>query len=64
MARKITIVIDEGLKDYRYADYGNGIWGVPKMARPEGGFHLEADSDTVDYLNERWAQHSDEFPWR
>jgi hypothetical protein len=63
MARAITIVIDEDLKDDQYADFGNGIWGFLKIARPEGGFHLKSDGDaTVDYLNERWAQHGGELP--
>jgi len=65
MARRITVVIDGDLEDDRYADFGNGIWGVLKMARPEGGFHLQADRDTtVGYLNERLAQHGGELPWR
>jgi len=65
MARRITIVIDEDLSNEGYADFGNGMWGVLKMARPECGFHLEADRDaTVDYLNERWARHGGEFPWQ
>ena len=65
MARTITIVIDEDLEDDRYADFGNGIWGVLKMARPEGWFHLKSDGGTtVDYLNERWAQHGDELRWQ
>ncbi len=64
MARSIMIVIDEDLSNEEYADFGNGIWGVLKMARLEGGFHLEADRDEVDYLNERWARHGGEFPWR
>ncbi len=51
--------------DEEYADFGNGIWGVLKMTRPKGGFHLEADhGTTVDYLNQRWAKHRGEFPWR
>ena len=65
MARTITVVIDEDLSNEAYADFGNGIWGVLKMARPEGGFHLEADGGTtVGSLNERWAQHGGELPWR
>ena len=65
MARRIMVVIDEDLEHDRYADFRNGIWGVLKMALPEGGFHLEADGGTtVGYLNERWAQHGDELPWR
>jgi hypothetical protein len=66
MARRITIVIDEDLKHVQYADLGNGIWGILKLARPEGGFHLEADGGgtTVGYLNERWARHGNEIPWR
>jgi hypothetical protein len=65
MARTITVVIDEDLDDDRYADFGNGIWGVLKMARPGGGFHLEADGGTtVGYLSERWVQHGGELPWR
>jgi len=65
MARRITIVIDEDLADDRYAGFGNGIWGVLKMARPDGGFHLEADGGTTTgYLSDRWAQHGDELPWR
>jgi hypothetical protein len=35
------------------------------MARPGGGFHLEADGGTtVGYLSERWVQHGGELPWR
>jgi hypothetical protein len=35
------------------------------MARPEGGFHLEADGGTtVGYLNERRPRHGDQIPWR
>lgn len=65
MARTITIVIDEELEGDRYADLGNGIWGVLKMARPEGGFHLEGDGGTAaGYLSERWARHGDELPWQ
>jgi hypothetical protein len=48
-----------------YADFGNGIWGVLKMARPAGGFHLKSDGGTtVKYLNDRWAQHGGQLPWR
>jgi hypothetical protein len=60
MARTITIVIDEDLSNEEYAEFGNGIWGVLKMARPEGGLHLEADRSA----NERWAQHGGEFLWQ
>ena len=44
MARRITIVFDENLTDEEYADRGNGIWAVLKIAHPDGGFHLESDS--------------------
>jgi len=32
MARRITIVFDENLTDEKYADRGNGIWAVLKIA--------------------------------
>jgi hypothetical protein len=66
MARRtITIVFDENLTDEEYADFGNGIWGALKMARPAGGFHLESDgATTVQYLNDRWAQHGGQLPWQ
>jgi len=65
MARRITIVIDEDPGNELYADLGNGIWGVLQVSRLKGGFHLEADSGaTAGYLNQRWAQHGDEAPWR
>ena len=66
MARRtITIVFDENLTDEQYADAGNGIWGVLKMARPAGRFHLESDgATTVQYLNDRWAQHGSQIPWQ
>jgi hypothetical protein len=68
MARRtITIVFDENLNltKEEYADFGNGIWGVLKMARPEGGFHLKSDGGTtVKYLNDRSAQHGGQLPWQ
>jgi hypothetical protein len=66
MARRtITVVFDENLTDEEYADFGNGLWGVLKMARPAGGFHLESDGGTaVQYLNDRWAQHGGQSPWQ
>ena len=36
--RTITIVFDENLTDEQYADRGNGIWAVLKIA------HRRADS--------------------
>jgi hypothetical protein len=68
--RTITIVFDEDptkkdMTKEEYADFGNGIWGVLKMARPAGGFHLESDGGTtVNYLNSRWAQHGGQLPWQ
>jgi hypothetical protein len=57
MARRITIVFDENLTDEEYADRGNGIWAVLKIAHPDGGFHLESDGvTTVPYLNDRYAE--------
>jgi hypothetical protein len=65
MARTITIVINENLDDDQYADFGNGIWSVLKMARPDGRFDLESDDGTpTGYLNERWAKHGRELPWK
>jgi ABC-type tungstate transport system permease subunit len=68
MARRtITIVFDDklNLTKEEYADFGNGIWGVLKMARPAGGFHLKSDGGTmVAYLNDRWARHGGQLPWR
>jgi arsenate reductase len=47
------------------ADRGNGIWAVLKIAHPDGGFHLESDGGTmVKDLNDRWAQHGGQYPWR
>ena len=35
------------------------------MARPAGRFHLESDgATTVQYLNDRWAQHGSQIPWQ
>jgi len=65
MARRITIVFDENLTDEKYADRGNGIWAVLKIAYPDGGFHLESDGVTaVAYLNDRWAEHGRQCPWQ
>ena len=63
--RTITIVFDEDLTDEQYADRGNGISGVLKIGHPDGGFHLESDGlTTVKFLNDRWAGHGGQFPWR
>ena len=57
--------LDKDLSKEEYAGFGNGIWGVLKMARPAGGFHLESDgATTVQYLNDRWAQHGGQLPWQ
>ena len=65
MARTITIVIYENLSDEQYADFGNGIWSVLKMALPGDAFHLKGDGGTsTGFLNGRWAQHGDDFRWR
>jgi hypothetical protein len=65
MARRITIVIDEDPGKDRYADLGNGIWGVLQAAFPGGGFHLEADNGaTAGDLNQQWAQRGGQAPWR
>jgi hypothetical protein len=64
-ARRITIVIDDDPGNELYADLGNGVWGVLKVALPGGGFHLEADGGTTaGYLNQRWAQHGGDAPWQ
>jgi len=53
------------LSKEEYAGFGNGIWGVLKMARPAGGFHLDSGGGTtVQYLNDWWAQHSGQLPWQ
>jgi ABC-type tungstate transport system permease subunit len=63
--RTITIVFDENLTDEQYADHGNGIWAVLKIAHPKGGFHLESDGGTtVKYLNDRRPGHGSQCPWR
>jgi hypothetical protein len=65
MARRITIVSGENLTDEKYADRGNGIWAVLKIAHADGGFHLETVGVTaVPYLNDRQAEHSRRCPWR
>jgi len=65
MARRITIVIDDDPGKERYADIGNGVWGVLKAALPDGRFHLEADDGaTAVELNQRWAKHGSDVPWR
>jgi hypothetical protein len=65
MARRIMIVSGENLTDEKYTDRGDGIWAVLKIAHPDGGFHLESDGVTaVPYLNDRWAEHSRQCPWR
>jgi hypothetical protein len=67
--RTLTIVFDEDLSENmtgaQYADLGNGVWGVLKLAYPDGGFHLQSDGQTPTYvLNDRWNQHSGQCPWR
>jgi hypothetical protein len=65
MARLITIVIESDPGKDRYADIGNGVWGVLNAALPKGGFHLEADAGaTAAELNQRWAKHGSDAPWR
>jgi hypothetical protein len=64
MARPVTIVSGENLTGEKYADRGNGIWAVLKIAHPDGGFHLESDGVTaVPYLTDRWAEYSRQCPW-
>ncbi len=63
--RTITVVFEQNLTDEEYADRGNGIWGVLKMAHPNGGFHLESDGvTTVKKLNDRWTDLGGQCPWR
>lgn len=68
MARRtITVVFDEDLRltSEQYADRGNGIWAVLKIAHPDGGFHLESDGlTTPKFLNDRWAGHGIQCPWK
>ena len=65
MARRITIVFDENLTDEGYADRGNGIWAVLKIAHSDGGFHPGSNGvTTVPYLNDRWAGHGRQCPWQ
>jgi hypothetical protein len=58
MARRITIVIDGDPGKDRYADLGNGTWGILQAAFPGRGFHLEADGGgaTAGDLSRHWAQ--------
>jgi hypothetical protein len=42
MARRITIVSGENLTGEEYADCGDGIWVVLKIAHPDGGLRIEA----------------------
>lgn len=65
MARRMTIVSGENLTDEEYADRGNGIWAVLKIAHPDGGFRLESDGGTTaEHLNDRWAGHGRQCPWQ
>jgi hypothetical protein len=63
--RKITVIFDGELSPDDYADRGNGIWAMLKVAYPNGGFRIESDTLTpVPDLNARWNSLGTQCPWR
>jgi hypothetical protein len=65
--RQITIIFDDQLNmsDDEYADRGNSIWYLLKVAHPSGGFRVKSDGrTTTSALNARWQSHGAQCPWQ
>ncbi len=61
--RTFTVDFDEDLTDQEYADRGNGIWAVLKIAHPVGGFRIDGGTP-VQCLNDRQSGHGRQCPWQ
>jgi hypothetical protein len=63
--RTIKVISDGELSSDDYADRGNGIRAMLRIACPNGGFRLERDDRTpVPDLNARWNSLATQCPWR